>query len=256
MLNLDRFAYSNKLSNVHPMEKFVFAIATMIICLVANSLLVSLAVIILMTGVSVLMGKIPLRFYVRLMLIPSSFLVMAITTIAVNIVDQSANLLWGWQIFNVTIGITIQSVYTALKLLLRSLAAICCLYFLTLTTPAVEIIAILRKLKFPELFIDLMSLIYRFLFVLLDTACKIHTAQTVRLGYGNIKQGYRSLGQLVVNLFINSYHRAMNLYTALEVRGYSGSLRVLDRPYKLSKKNLLIIILADILLIIIGRGSY
>lgn len=256
MLNLDRYAYSNALKNVHPIEKFFFAMATMIICLVANSLLVSLVVIILMTGVSVLMGKIPLRFYVRLMLIPASFLVVATTTIAINIVDNSSHVLWGWQFFNVTIGVTIQSMHTALKLLLRSLAALCCLYFLTLTTPSVEIISILRKLKFPELFIDLMSLIYRFLFVLLETANQIHTAQTVRLGYTSIRQSYRSMGQLVVNLFLNSYQRAMHLYTALEARGYTGSLRVLERQYQLSKTNILIILLTDILLIIIGRGSY
>lgn len=256
MLELDNYAYSNGLKKVHPMEKFIFAMATMVICLAANSLLVSLLVIALMAGVSVLMGKIPLRFYIRLMLIPASFLVVAITTIAINIVDHSDHVLWGVQVFNVTIGVTSQSGHTALMLLLRSLAALCCLYFLTLTTPAVEIIAVLRKLKLPALFIDLMSLIYRFLFVLLETANQIHNAQTVRLGYTGIRQSYRSLGQLVANLFINSYHRAMSLSTALEARAYTGSLRVLEHQYRLSKSNILVIVVTDILLILIGRGSY
>jgi len=256
MMNLDRYAYSNGLINVHPIEKFIFAMVTMIICLAANSFLVSLVVVIIMIGTSVLLGKIPLRFYLKLMLIPTSFLVVGISAVAINIVEHTNNLLWSWQVFNITIGSTVQSMYTALKLLCRSLGAISCLYFLTLTTPSVEIISILRKLKFPELFLDIMSLVYRFIFVLLDTADKIHTAQTVRLGYSNIKQSYPSLGQLVVNLFVNSYHRAMNLYTALEARGYSGSLKVLERQYRLSKTNILIILLIDISLIMLGRGSY
>lgn len=255
MLNLDRYAYNNGLSKVHPLEKFLFALITMLVCLLANSLVVSLLVILLMTGVSVLMGRVPLGFYLKLMLIPLAFLMVAVITIAVNIVDASTPLLWGCQVFNITIGISYPSAYLASKLFLRSLGAISCLYFLILTTPSLAIISLLGKLKCPVLLIDLMSLVYRFIFVLLDTANKIRTAQVVRLGYGNLRQGYRSLGQLVVNLYINSYRRALNLYTALEARGYQGNLRVLEEEYPVSKKNLLVIIVIDLLLVIIGRVS-
>lgn len=256
MIYLDKYAYSNSLRNMHPAEKFFFALSTMIICLTTNSYIVSLIIVLLMAGVSVLMGKIPLRFYLKLLLIPTSFLTVGITTIAINIVDDMNKLLWGWQIFNITIGVTTQSLHLAIKLILRSLGAISCLYFLSLTTPSVEIISILRKLKFPELFLDLMSLVYRFLFVLLDTAEKIYTSQTVRLGYADLKKGYRSMGQLVVNLFIHSCHRSMDLYTALEARGYNGKFKVLEREYQFSRKNLLIILITEILLIIIGGGSH
>lgn len=256
MLYLDKYAYSNSLRRLHPVEKFFFALSTMIICLIANSLTVSVIVVFLMSGVAVRMGKIPLRFYLKLMLIPTSFLTVGIITIAINIVDDLNKLLWGWQIFNITIGITTQSLHDAIKLLLRSLAAISCLYFLSLTTPSVEIISILRKLKFPELFLDLMSLVYRFLFVLLEAAEKIYTSQTVRLGYVDLKRGYRSLGQLVVNLFIQSCRRSMDLYTALEARGYNGKFKVLEQEYRFSKKSLLIIFITEVLLIIIGGGSH
>ena len=256
MLYLDKYAYSNALRSVHPSEKFLFAMATMIICLAANSLVISFVVILLMAGVSILMGKIPLCFYFKLMLIPAAFLLVGTTTIAINIADNLSNLLWGWQIFNIAMGVTNQSLHLALKLLLRSLGAVSCLYFLSLTTPLVEIISILRKLKFPELFLDLMSLVYRFLFVLLDTAEKIHISQTVRLGYADIRKGYRSMGQLVVSLFLHSYYRSMDLYTALEARGYNGKFKVLEQEYQHSKKNLFIIFCIEILLILIAGGRY
>lgn len=252
MIHLDQYAYGNALRNVHPQEKFFFALATMIICLAANSFVVSLLVILLMAGVSILAGKIPLRFYCKLMLIPAAFLLVGTATIAINIVDNTANLLWGWQIFHVYLGVTSQSLLLAAKLFFRAWGAVSCLYFLSLTTPSVEIIAILRKLKVPELFLDLMSLTYRFLFVLMDRADNIQVAQTVRLGYTDIRKGYRSLGQLVANLFLHSYQRSRDLYTALEARGYQGYFKVLEREYRYSKKNLCLILCLEMLLILIA----
>lgn len=248
----DRFAYCNPLSKVHPAEKLFFAIATMVICLAAQSMVLWLAVVVLMTGVSVFLAKVPCKVFLKLMLVPAAFLMVGTITVAISIGSDTDNLLWGWRYFNIVLGVSTQSIQLALELLLRALSAVTCLLFLAMTTPQIEIIATLRKLKFPELFLDLMSLVYRFLFVLMDLAEKTYHAQNVRMGYASIRLGYLSFGQMITNLLFNSYRRSLELYSALEARGYNGKLIVLEREYSLSKVNLVLICIIEICLIGIG----
>jgi len=191
----------------------------MLTSLAVNSKVVSVLVILVTAGVVVLKGSIPLRFYLKLMLLPLAFLLLGTVTVAINEVRDPADMLWGMPVAALTVGITGKSLNTAATLFLRALAAVSCLYFLSLTTPLVEIISVLRKLRFPELFLELMSLVYRYIFVLLETAEKIYTSQSARLGYADLRKGYQSTGQLAASLFIRSYRRYLDLYTTLEARG-------------------------------------
>lgn len=119
----------------------------------------------------------------------------------------------------------------------------------------VDLFSVLRKLRLPKLMIEMMDLIYRFIFVLLETAGTMYTAQNSRLGYVNLVSGYRSMGSLVSALFIRSYKRSNELYTSLEARGYDGELRVLEEKYVGNKSllymavgiNGLLILLASVL---------
>lgn len=251
MFKIDQYAYANGLRHVHPGEKSAFALITMIICLVASSMLVPLVVIILMTSAVILRAGVPARFYVKLLSVPLSFLLVGVLTMAVSISKESDPAVYGFAIQGFTVGVTAPHLYLAGLLLVKSLGAVSCLYFLSLTTPVVEIISVLRRLRIPGLFIELMSLIYRFIFVVMETADKMYTSQSSRCGYATLKTGYFSLGQLISNLFIRSYYRSQVLYTALLSRGYTDELKVLDGSFPLSKKNLAFIATVDLLLVVL-----
>ena len=137
-----------------------------------------------------------------------------------------------------------ESIIESVKVLFRSLAAVSCLYFLSLSTPIVELLSVLRKLKVPKLFIELMSLIYRFIFIILDTVNMIYISQNSRLGYSNLKTGYNSLGKLIGSLFLSSYKRSQDMYTALESRCYDGDINVIENTYKISYVNIFMIIIS------------
>jgi cobalt/nickel transport system permease protein len=259
MIDIDQYAYLNNLRRFHPLEKMIFALLTMVITITFDSLFTSLIVILLLSLLIVSAAGVPLSFYLKLLLIPLSFLLPASAASALSI-SRSLNeyLIYaeigGWYLF-----LEYAALSAALNLFFRSFAAICCLYFLTLTTPMLEVIAVLRKLKLPEIFIEMMLLIYRFIFVLLDTADLIRLSQLSRLGYSSLARSFRSSGQLISNLFIRAYYRSKGLFTALEARGYDGKLRVLEREYNFSYKNLLKIILFEFVLIIIsiyGGGHF
>jgi cobalt/nickel transport system permease protein len=114
----------------------------------------------------------------------------------------------------------------------------------------VDLLALLLRLKVPKLLVELMGLIYRFIFVLLETADTMFTAQNSRLGYSSLSTGYRSLGALASTVFIRAYKRSDELYTALESRGYEGELNVLDEPFETHWIKYIVPIVINLLLII------
>jgi cobalt/nickel transport system permease protein len=108
--------------------------------------------------------------------------------------------------------------------------------FLALTTPLVDLVDLLRRLRCPLLLIDLMTLIYRYVFVLLESLDQMYTAQSSRLGYVNFRRGITSAGLLGSQLFIDAYRRSQRLQVALESRGYSGELKVLPTTYQYDRR--------------------
>lgn len=249
MLLIDQYAYANRLLPVHPAEKFFFAVSTMVVCLVSSSPVTFLAVVLLMAVVTTLGGGIPGRFFARLMLVPAAFLVTGVATIAISFDGNPAGLLYAIPLGDYTVGVRSRDLVLAINLFLKSLGAVSCLYFLSLTTPMVEIIAVLRRLKVPPLFIELMTLVYRFIFVLMETAERIRISQASRLGYSSLRNSYVSLSWLFSILFLRSYHRSHAMFTALLSRGYDGQLKVLESTYPLSRRNLAFIAVAELLLV-------
>jgi cobalt/nickel transport system permease protein len=249
VISTDTYAYRSKLKRIDPQEKIFFSILTTGVCLWANSVIVSISIILLMWINIVYRGCLPGSVFVKFLRIPISFLAIGVLTIAVSSFDSNNNFLFSLHFFGKYIGFTKGGVVTATELFFKSLGAISCMYYLSLNTPMVDILSTLRKLGIPKLFVELMSLIYRFIFVLLDTTDKIFTAQNSRSGYSNLSSGYRSLGILVSKLFIHAYKRSDNLYTALEARGYDGELNVLEEPFEKQRGGYLKSIYINIVLV-------
>ncbi|PKM83118.1 MAG: cobalt ECF transporter T component CbiQ [Firmicutes bacterium HGW-Firmicutes-14] len=254
MLNIDGFAYTNRLKNVHPTEKAVFALLTLFLCLVFSSFTVSCLTLLLMTVVTVRRAGIPYRAYFRMMAIPFSFLVVGVLTIGITITTQRVEQEWLGSLTaaGVTFGVTSGSIIKAAELAGKSLAAVSCLYFLALTTPVVDLTAAMRKLRIPSLFIELTELTYRFIFVLQETAEDIYLSQSVRWGYSSLKNSYKSLGSLTATLFLRAHHRSGMIFTALTARGYNGQLSVLAPEYRVSTANILMITVVELLLLSVG----
>lgn len=230
-MNIDRMAYMSNLKNIEPMQKVIFALFTLGICMWANDIFISSIVIFIMAAITVLVGKIPLKIFVRLLLLPMSFLFIGVTTIAINILSKPDDFIWYFCVNDYYIGVSFIGIETALKLFFKALGSVSCLYFLSLNTPMVSLMSALIRFKVPKLMIELMGLIYRFIFVLMETADTIITAQNSRLGYSRISTGYRSLGVLIASVFIRAYKHSDDLYISMESRGYDGEFNVLEEPY-------------------------
>lgn len=231
MMNVDQYAYMSKLKDVNPLKKFVFSILTLCVCLWADYVLVSALVLLIMGWCTVYIGGTPFNLFFKMMMIPISFLFIGVLTIAINVSLNSNTFLLCISAFGRYIGVTQSSIQEATNLFLKALGTVSCLYYLSLSTPIVDLLTVLRKLKMPKLLVELMGLIYRFIFVLLEITNTMVTAQSSRLGYSTLSSSYRSLAALASTLFIRAMKRADELYTALEARGYDGELNVLEEHF-------------------------
>jgi cobalt/nickel transport system permease protein len=249
MFNIDKFAYASALKDKAPMEKLFFSLVTMGVCLWASSIPISLIVVFIMSWVTLRIGRTPFTVLVKLMLIPAAFLIIGVLAIALGISGEQSAFILGFPIGGKHVGITKAGAAAATGLFFRAMGAVSCLYYLALSTPMIYIMSTLRRLGCPKLFIELMGLIYRCIFVFLEMAETMITAQDSRLGYRNFKIGLKSLGILGSTLFIRSYRHADALYTALESRGYDGELKVLEEDFQTSLKGYFMPLLLNLLLI-------
>ena len=251
MSGIDKYAYQSKLARINAGTKLLFALAAMAICLSFSSVLVSILTIAIMSAATLLIGGCRLRRYIRLLTIPLAFLITGTITIIVGQITQPTQALLSFTLFGSRYGISTDSLKTGIGILLRAFGAVTCLYFFSLNTPMNSFLSLLHR-KFPGLFVELMELCYRFIFVVWEEACKIHTAQDSRLGYDGFIRSLHSLGDLVTNVFLRAFRRVDRATAALESRGFDGSFELLAEQEQSSRLLSGLAIASITFLIIIG----
>jgi cobalt/nickel transport system permease protein len=106
---------------------------------------------------------------------------------------------------------------------------------LTLSTPSFEIIYVLRKACVPKIIIELMSLIYRYIFILMDVATKMKNSAKSRQGYCDFKTSCYTFGNIASNMLIISLKKANAYYDAMEARCYDGELVFLEEEKNIDR---------------------
>lgn len=244
MITIDKLCYRSGLRYENAGEKFAFSIATLYICVASRSIAVACIVLPVMGILTVWKGNVPFSRYLHYMTVPLAFMLLSTAAVMFHIrrspMDLFAVPLGSWYFTT-----NMHSLLYGIQLILTALASVSCLYFLSFTTPMPDILEVLRKLHCPKLLIELMLLIYRFIFVLLDTASALTTSQNCRLGNRDYKTSIRSFGMLGSALMIRAVQRSNKLYDAMEARCYDGTIRVLSESRPPRKKIVAAIILFD-----------
>lgn len=221
-MGIDRYAYRSNIARVKTGTKLACSMSIMVICLIFDSNFVSIATIVLLSLATIRLGGFRLKTYLKLLWIPAAFIFTGVITIIINKLDGTSEALVSLQILGGNYGISVASLHTGLTLFLKSFGAISCLYFLSLNTPMNSLLSWMRK-RLPGVLVELMELIYRFIFIIWEEAGKIHVAQASRLGYDGFKNSMYSLGELVTTVFIRSFRRADRIAVSLESRGFEGN---------------------------------
>lgn len=272
MLLIDSLAYASRFRPVHPGKKVLITVSLLILAVALQSITVGILLVVGMGILSVWGGGTPFRLYVRLLKIPLVFIGLSLIAIVVNVVPVAAGgtslgpgpsagyaasaglgVYAGFGIpgsgisgpgVSVSLGsiafvITAEGLYRGARLAASAFGAVSCLYFLALSTPLTDIFYVLEKLKCPFLIIELMLLIYRFVFILWSVAGELGKAADSRLGNLDFKTAVRTSGQMFATLFIRALKRSSAIYDAMESRGYNGRINVLPgfRPKDRKKRD-------------------
>ena len=112
----------------------------------------------------------------------------------------------GWKVF---LGIVVKSTLSLVTMVL-----------LANTTPFAEVLRVLRRMRVPGLLATTLALMYRYLFVLVNEAERMHRARAARTFDRHRWHGWKTLGTVVGQLFVRSTERAERIYAAMLARGW------------------------------------
>lgn len=121
-----------------------------------------------------------------------------------------------------------------LVLFTRIMAAVTLATLLAFSTPMIEILETLRLCRVPGTIIDIADMMYRYIFIIQDTAHTMHRAQISRMGdRGSWVHRVGDTGRIACSILVRSLDRSTRIYQAMLARGYSENatdMRFFTRP--------------------------
>ncbi len=257
--HIDSLVYQNRLRSLPPEHKLILAIGLFILSYLAPTFVQIMITVWL--GIWIVgYARIPIKIYGELLLIPLSFWLVSVPALVISGVGLEdislvqADVWQGIKIGSFYLYFSQQGIEQARELFPRAIALTSCLYFVLLTIPFADIWRILNSCGCPTIIIELLALMYRFIFVLTATANEILTAQSARMGYGNWRLGMRSLALIASQLLRRTLENYRQIYMVLESRGFRGELRFWHGRRYQANWRYIIEALAGYLLLLVGTG--
>ncbi len=223
---LDDYAHANALRDVNPRLKLALGLGSILVCAFSSSPVAPLLVAATLSAATIFLAKIPARFYLKMLAMPLAFVLFSCLAV---IFLQGGEALLSFSILGINLEVSREGLNLALLLTARTLGGMSALFFIALTTPMIEVFSILKSAGLPGFLIELSMLIYRYIFVLLDQAATIHSAQTMRLGGENVRSSVLSFSMLASVLFLRAWEQGERLIVAMDSRCYDGRLEIMER---------------------------
>lgn len=238
---IDRIANTNRLSTASAAEKMLFSLGMLALAVGLppwpGAVFVLVVVLAAMFGVA----RIRLRDYFKVITGPLIILLVGLIPLFFTLSFGGPGL--------VQFGIAQNGPELAFNVTLRVVAAVNCLFFLSLTTPMPQILMVARKLRVPTVVTEICLLVYRYVWIFVDTVLTMRRAQAARLGYSTFRRSFNSLGMLVAALLGQALERGRNLESGMESRNWNGELRVLEETTPASAVTLALIVSLELLIL-------
>lgn len=226
-LDIDMIAQCSKLNKVNPSLKFWIVLILMFLCVGSRSPFVGLFLTVLMLILTVFVGGLDFHDYLSLLLVPILFLLVSGLALLFEYGTQPSGII-NLHIFQGYLFVSPTAQLRARLVMSKAIGAISCLYLLSLSTSMSEIISVLRKARIPDIVIELMYLIYRYVFVLLEMLHSMKDAAKSRLGFIDFPTSVHTTGSIYANLLARSYQKANKNFDAMESRCYIGEIRFME----------------------------
>ncbi len=207
-------------------------IAVLILLLGVNlsrSLLVIVAIYVFVLGLAML-SSIPASIFVKRVWLALPFFTGVIAVPALFITP-------GPVLLHLPLGLAITrtGVMTVLFLLLRVSSSVSLTLLLVMTTPWNTVLSALGVLRVPDVFVLILGMTYRYIYLLLHTANDMFLSRKSRVvGRLSTSENQRMLAAISAALLSKSLNMSSEVYLAMQSRGFRGSMVTL-KPFKMQR---------------------
>jgi cobalt/nickel transport system permease protein len=181
----------------------------------------------------------PVGFFVkRVWLFVPIFTGIVVLPATLSIVTPGDVVLQMWTWHGTPQGFTAQGLTSAALVVSRVATSISLVVLLTLTTPWVRLLAALRALGVPRIFVLVIGMAYRYVFLLLGTVTDMYEARKARtVGAQSHDASARAFVSASAGaLFGKAHHLSEEVHQAMLARGYRGDARTL-RPFSFAARD-------------------
>jgi len=228
MFELDEMAYRSAALRWSPAGKFVFVLTLLISSLLSRTLVIPL--IVLLLGTLLLGYSVRFRFPKIIGLIILEGLGMIILGGLVIAAVTPGETVWALDMYLFQITFSDSGIATASLVTLRALAGISVMLFFATSTPIPHFADMLVRFKVPKDFAELMIMVYRYSFMLMDEAGRMHLAAQCRLGFLGRMNTLRTYAKMMTGIFIRSIETAERSNVGMQCRNYQNSVGMLRQP--------------------------
>lgn len=221
MLIIDKYAYQNRWIDISPIYKWWGYLSILVLAMM-TSMLWQLALFLLLSVATCYAGRLTSAQYLKWLSLPFGFLVMSLFAMLLTYSDSSSTLIASIPMLDGYIGVSAQTVNTALTTLFRCLCSIAATLCFVVITPFNQCVVLLKKARLPSVLVEQILLTYRFIFIFIEEAHAIFIAQTLRFGYTRRGLWLKSLAMLVGVLLQRVMIRHQHMQSALAVKLYQG----------------------------------
>lgn len=231
---MDELAYGSRMVGWAPLGKLLFVLSLLIVGIVTDSIIVP--VITFFIGLALMAYSNNLKIPMILALaIGEAILIMVLGSGMISIMgghDDPA--LWEDKILWFNVYMTESSFNKAWIIFVRAVAGVTLMLSFACSTPIPHLAHALRSVKCPDEITELIVLIYRYAFLLLERFLVMIDAAQCRLGYNGPVTAIKSYAGAMAGTFIFSLELADKSESSLACRNYKGSFPVYRLPKKMS----------------------
>ncbi|MDW6005201.1 cobalt ECF transporter T component CbiQ [Vibrio mangrovi] len=221
MLIIDKYAYRSRWVNVPPVYKGWLYLLTLILALTLP-VVYQWGLFFLMVFLTCFGGRISLRQYLRWLSLPAGFLLFSVTAMVMTYHQHPDDLLISVPVADGFVGVSRDLWGIAGVTLSRCLCSIAATFCFVISTPFSQCVTILKATRLPTVLIEQVLLTYRFIFIFIEEAHAIFSAQTLRFGYIHRRGWLKSLALLAGMLLQRVLIRHQQMKESLFVKLYQG----------------------------------
>lgn len=248
-MHIDFDKYSNVKSIINSWDER-YKIASLFILCLSISFVKQLPLLIIIFSFSIvliILTKIPLKFFIKALKLPSFFFIIMIIALPLTSGGDDFYFIYNVKVFK-------KGIQLAYQILLRGYSIIIIILVIFSSSRFDISMRALHRLKIPGILVDMILYIYRYIFLYKNRLKQMKLSLKCR-GYKSrfSIRGFKVISALVANLFIKSFEQTEKVHSAMVLRGYEGEHQQIydfNAAYKDIVKSIIIFLVSCLLVVL------